>query len=274
MTPPALRARLGRGLRLYGVLQWAAIRSSMQYRLNFAISIVLGAVYQGSGFAFVWVVLERFSAVGGWTFGQVAFLYGLRLVAHGLWGVPFGSLIGLDMRVREGEFDRVLLRPLNPLVQVMTGELRVGPVGDLCMGIAIVAVAAGQAGISWSPVTVAFCLAAVVGGAMVEGAVLLSVWSLSFRLLEAMPLAFLADDIFSRFGSYPLHVFGAGVQWALTFVLPVAFMAYLPASAVLGVADHAPAWLGWIAPLVGIALFTAAYRFWRRQIRNYQSSGH
>jgi len=61
----------------------------------------------------------------------------------------------------------------------------------------------------------------------------------------------------------------------LTFVLPIAFVAYFPATVLLGRTDalSVPAWLAALAPLVGALLFTAAYTFWRHQIRHYSSSG-
>lgn len=271
---PALPARVTRGVRLWWTLLGASVRSRMQYRFDIMLSLLLGAVYQGSGFAFIWVVLERFELVGGWEFGQVAFLYGLRLCAHGVAGVGLGNLMVLGWLVRHGDFDRVLLRPTNALVQVISMEFRVAQFGDFITGVAIFAVATTLVDIAWTPFLVLFCVAAVIGGALVEGAVLLVIYSLTFRLFDANPIAFFVDDLFGRLGSYPLHVFGVGAQWALTFVVPVAFMAYLPASALLGMADHAPAGLGWAAPLVGVVLFTASYVFWTRQIRRYQSSGH
>lgn len=35
-----------------------------------------------------------------------------------------------------------------------------------------------------------------------------------------------------------------------------------------------PEWLAWGAPGIGVALLYAAYRFWERQSRHYESSGH
>jgi len=85
-----------------------------------------------------------------------------------------------------------------------------------------------------------------------------------------------ADAPRYRFGSYPLHIFGDLARFVLTFGVPVAFIAYLPSTVLLGrtgeLSVH-PA-LAYGAPLVGAALFGAAYLFWRSQIPHYQSSGH
>src|SRR5918998_1131716 len=109
----------------------ASIRSELQYRTNFLILVVMGLVYQGTGFAFIWVVLSRFEAVGGWTLGHVAFLYGLRLIMHALSMILGGHTRELDHQIRHGEFDRYLLRPLAPLYQIVSQRMQVNAFGDL-----------------------------------------------------------------------------------------------------------------------------------------------
>lgn len=54
-----------RTLRLYLALFAAAVRGQAQYRANLLILLVGGMAYQASGFAFIWVVLDRFGAIAG-----------------------------------------------------------------------------------------------------------------------------------------------------------------------------------------------------------------
>lgn len=86
------------------------------------------------------------------------------------------------------------------------------------------------------------------------------------------------DGIFGRFGSYPLKIFGSGAEWFLTFVLPVAFIAYVPASVLLGDATasglRVAPWVAYLTPVIGLTMFWLGYLFWKRQLRQYQSVGH
>lgn len=254
----------------------AALRSELQYRANFLVMIVTGIVWQVTGFVFIWVVLSKFEALAGWTLGEVAFLYGLRLTAHGLWLIPFNRLIEFDWLVRLGEFDRYLVRPLNPLLQLITSRVRIGGLGDLMGGIVILAAAGARAAVDWSPLAVGYLLLALLGGAMVEASLQLAVAAFSFRLLQTMGLRLMIDDVFSKFGGYPLPIFGSTMQFLLTFVLPLAFVAYLPATVLLDRTDElriSPLF-AYLVPVVGAICFTAAYLFWQWETRNYQSSGH
>lgn len=263
-----------RTIRLVGVLAWAAFRAETQYRANLFM-VFAGVIYQIVGFAFIWVILSRFTEIGGWRIADIAFLYGIRLTAHGLWVVPFNRLLDLDQMVREAQFDRLLVRPLNPLIQLATSRFWLGSFGDIIGGVVILGVATTLVDVAWTPITIVYLGFAVVGGAFVEASIQLAAASLTFRLLNARSLQLTLDTVFNTFGNYPLKIFGAATSFALTFVLPLAFVAYLPASVLLNRTNElyvAPA-LAYGAPLVGFVTFTLAYRFWRRQLRHYQSTG-
>lgn len=68
-------------------------------------------------------------------------------------------------------------------------------------------------------------------------------WMLALVLFDTEPRVSFLDDVFRRFGSYPLHLFGNAV-------------------------------LGRIAPLVSGARLISCYAFWRPRIRQCQSTGH
>ncbi|MEV4109879.1 ABC-2 family transporter protein [Nonomuraea sp. NPDC049695] len=264
-------AEILRSLRLYVLLQRASARGAMQYRLNTVIGILSGAVWQGTGFAFIWVVMHTFPSLAGWGLAEIAFLYGLRLTAHALAMIPMMSVNDIQWVVRDGEFDRFLLRPLNPLVQLMGNRMGIAQFGDLLVGVALLVVAGQNAQVRWSALLIAFCFVSVVGGALIEAAFFLALCSLALRMIDTFALRVFVDDVFSKFGSYPMKIFGGAVEWLLTFVLPVAFVAYVPSSILLGKLGNAWALA---APLLGVVLIALAYLIWRRQLDHYQSVGH
>lgn len=265
-----------RTFRLYLALLGAALRGQMQYRANLFLMTIGGLAYQGAGFVFIWVVLDRFGSIGGWTLGEVAFLYGVRLCAHGVMVCFFNQLTSVDEVIREGEFDRYLVRPLNPLLQMLTRRMMLSAFGDLFGGCLLVAVSATMVPIDWSAPAIAYLVLAIGGGALVEAAVQLAFGSLGFRLLSTGGLRFVGDDLFNLFGGYPLKIFPTAARFVLTFVMPLAFVAYLPVSVLLGRTGElsVPAVVGYLAPLLGGVLLFAAYRLWRHQMQFYTSSGH
>lgn len=261
--------------RLTLELYRTAVRGEMQYRFNFIMLCILGLVYQGGGIAFVWVVLRTFDTIAGWTFGEVAFLYALRLLAHAAWAVPFHQLEFMDGTIREGRFDRYLVRPLNPFLQVITTRFQMNVVGDVVAAILMFVLAVNLVSIDFSPLNILYLVLAVIGGALAEGAAKVFVSSLSFRFVQTWAANRLADNIYLMFGSYPTNIFGPVLAWGLTWVVPVAAVAYLPSSLLLDKTGdlHVPAVVAIAAPLIGAVWFTVAYWWWHRQVRGYQSVG-
>ncbi|MFG1813601.1 ABC-2 family transporter protein [Kribbella sp. NPDC049174] len=120
-----------------------------------------------------------------------------------------------------------------------------------------------------------FLIAAVIGGGLVEAGLQTFLAALSFRMTSTTSLRILADDTVSRFSSYPLTMFDRWGFLSLTFVFPMAFIAYLPATVLLGRTDQLPipAWLAYISPCGGLVVFTVGLTFFNRMTRKYNSPG-
>lgn len=252
----------------------ASIRGQMQYRFNFVVGVLSGMFFQGIGIVFVWALLETFTSLGGWSFAEIALLYGLRLSAHGTYLLFFSSFMNIDNMVREGAYDRLLVRPIHPLLQLMFTDFRVTVIGDFIAGIAIVTAAFTLQDIVWRPSLVLLVLGAVIGGALIDGAFQVLPASLTFKYIESWPARVIFDDIFSRFGNYPIHIFGQVSERLLTFLVPLAFVAWLPVATLLEKPTFMPAWAGWLSLPIGIVAFVIAVLVFVRSSRHYQSSGH
>lgn len=263
-------------INTYLLLMSAAVRASFQYRANIMLVLVGGILYQCIGLAFIGVVASQFGGIGGWSIQNLALLYGLRLTAHAMWTVPCGQLFNVDTIVRSGELDRYLVRPAGVLTQLMTRRVSILVLGDLIGGVALLATAMATSDLAISFPVLAYLIAALIGGALTEFSIQLVIASLAFRLLSTRTLRLTIDSIISTFAGYPLAVFPSAARFGLTFVLPLAFIAYFPATVLTGRQDElfVPPMLATLAPLLGVVSFLLSLLVWRRELRQYVSSGH
>ena len=254
----------------------ASIRGEMQYRASFVMSLLFGFLFQSVGFIFVAVVLTQFDAVAGWSLWEVGLLYGIRLTAHGLWTVSMNQLFRFDRMVQEGTWDRYLIRPMPIWAQLMFTQFRIPPLGDLASGLILLIAALAQVDIAWTPTLVLFLPLAIVGGAMIDGAFQLGTAAFAFRFMDTLPLRIVFDDFQGRFASYPMTIFDRPMRAFLTWIVPMAFMAWIPATILLHRTAELPfpAWVAWLAPVIGMALMTGAVMLFRHESRSYQSAGH
>jgi ABC-2 type transport system permease protein len=140
-------------LSIYGRLIAIQIRSQMQYRVAFALDVLATFITMLLFFVSLALVFERFGDVAGWTLGEVAFLWGLVEMGFGLMDLVFG---GFDpgtfgQRVRRGQFDQLLLRPIQITLQVLGDRFILRRLGRIVQGVAIFVVALRLADIQWTP---------------------------------------------------------------------------------------------------------------------------
>jgi ABC-2 type transport system permease protein len=208
--------------------------------------------------------------------GEVAFLYGMRLTMLALCGLATGNIWSLQWMVRMGEFDRFLVRPVRPLIQLLTRRVPISAFGDLLGGVALIVAAARLIDMAWTPQAIVYLLLALVGGALIQLAMRLLVVSFSFRALSVNAPMSIVDSLFNEFGTYPLSIFNAGLQLLLTFAVPVAFMAYFPAAVLFERTAELQVHplIAYGAPLAGVFWMAVALWVFEREMRNYKSSGH
>lgn len=262
-------------LRASRILLRAGWRAAMSYRVSFLSAILGGMVLQGTQLLFIGVLLAKFNVIDGWRLNDIAFLFGMRLAAHAFYVVPFGALLSIDQAIQQGDVDRYLLRPAGTYLQVVTRYAPLMALGDALLGFGALAIFAPQASVDWTPGKVAFLIAALVGGGLVETGMQTFLSGLSFRMTSTMSLRILADDTITRFSGYPLTMFSRWGFLSLTFLFPMAFIAYLPATVLLDRTDDLPipAWLAEISPVGGLVVFVVGLVFFNRMIRSYNSPG-
>lgn len=262
-------------VQTYLVLQRAAWRTAFAHRANIVGLIVSSAALQGTQLLFIGVLLNRFGVIAGWSSAEVAMLYGMRLSAHGVCTTSFGQHLSIDSLLRDGDYDRFLLRPANPFVQLITRRFNLATFGDLALGLAILITAAQLVPRPWTVPHLFLLVLAVLGGGLVEAGLQVFISGFAFRLRSTFSAKITVDTVFTDFGAYPLPIFGPAGLLALTFALPLAFIAYLPCTVILGRTAEllVPTWVAVAAPLAGPLLLVLGYAFFVRQSRSYDSPG-
>lgn len=260
-------------VRGYAVLQLAAVRSSRTHKIAFVGNMVGSIAMQTSQLAAITVVLSRFATIGDWSLGEMLLLYGLRVGAHGIYSLVFGQLLWTDQLIRSGLYDRFLLRPLSPIIQVLTSRFNVGAIGDAVLGATVLVLGFTSAPITVNLGGVVYVLAIVISGSLLEGAVQLAMSALSFRIQSTLDAKVLVDTVLSDFGSYPVSIFGRLGIFVFSTMVPIAYIAYYPAAGLLGRLGSAGPFLMAASVLVGPVALGVAWQLFVRAGRAYASSG-
>ncbi len=260
-------------VRLIGI----QVRSTMQYKASFLMQTAGSFGFLLLEFAVIVVLFQRFPHLAGWSLAEVALLYGISSTAFGLSELLCGALnTGLFAEVIvRGDFDRILTRPVSALLQVVAGEFSLRRLGRIAQGVGVLVIAGGMLPGVWSVGKVMFLAVTLMSGT----AIFIAIWLLGAAYCFWTVRATEAVNVFTYGGttlaSYPLDVFDRWARQFALFVLPLAWVSYVPALYLLDRADRSglPTWLPALTPVAaGIAL-AAAGLVWSIGVRHYQSTG-
>ncbi|MDY2913806.1 MAG: ABC-2 family transporter protein [Candidatus Enteromonas sp.] len=277
--------------KLYPHYLAMAVKSKLIYRLDAALGIIGFFFSNGATFLSLYLALSSIGGLGKWSFMHIIFLYGFLMIPMGidhmltdrLWN--YGGWL-----IHNGELDRILMKPLNPLFQMCAEFFQEGGIGEIVLGVAFIAISAPNISVTISFSSV---MALIVGGffsIFIYFAIKLGSMSVAFythRSISLMSALYNVKD-FGRYPgsiyhSSPKKVIGNVFYNILLFLLPFGLVGYLPVSCILFPGDPIPflwfsippsSWLvAGIIAVVAIAHFSFAYWLFRRGIRRYGSAG-
>jgi len=261
--------------RAYLSLVGSRVGAQTTYRTSFAFD-VSGQVLLGLvEFAEVYVVFHQVQQLGGFAFGEVMLMFGLATAAFGLADCAVGHVERMHYYVRTGHLDTFLLRPLSALGQVLTSDFSLRRLGRVATALGVLLVALAVVDIDWTAARVVLLVVTPMVGAVIFAAVFVSTAAVSFWLVEGTEFANAFTYGGNYLASFPFTVFGTAIRRLFTFVVPAAFVAYLPALALLGRPDPLglPGWASWSAPPVAVVAALAALAAWRAGLRHYVGTG-
>ena len=247
----------------------------VEYRANFFMWLGFTIVYHATALGALWVTLREFPSMNGWDFKQMAFLYALWMLAHELHNTFFFTVVNVPEYVREGRFDRFLVRPLDALFQALTVPSQIFPDG-LVLAIVTFVIMTHVSGVLVDWQFFAYVPFAVIGGALIDLGISLAIATVAFWFVRVDTLRWVVMSLEQEFTRYPISIYTRGVRVLLSFVFPFAFMNYFPATYLLHKADTGLALspqVGLLTPAVGLAWLTASYLFWRIGLNHYQGTG-
>jgi ABC-2 type transport system permease protein len=264
------------GFSLYGRYVAASIRAQMAYPAGLALMTGGSFLVTVVEFVGVWALFHRFGQIAGWRLGEVALFYGLASVTFAIAdAVTRGFDIFGSVFVKTGGFDRLLLRPRSPALQLMGYELRLTRVGRFTQGLIVFGVGMAMTHIRFGLGSAAILVFAIAGGVALFSGLFVLQATLSFWTVESLEAVNILTYGGETAAEYPLNVYARWFRDFLIWGVPIGCVTYLPMLAAMGRADPlgAPGWLTPLAPLAGFAFLGASLFIWGFGVRRYASAG-
>ena len=266
---------VSRAVTAYRHLVAAQVRSQAQYRASFAVDLVGSVLFGALDVATVVVMFRVTPTLGGFAFADVFLMSALATCAFAVADLLIGNVERLNVYVRSGLLDAVLVRPLGALTQLAVLDVAARRLGRVVFGVAIVGIAVAHAHLPLTPVRLALLALTPIAGAVIFSAIFVATAAVAFWWIESGEIANGLTYGGLNFTQYPITIYGALFRRLFAYGVGFAFVAYYPALALLDRPDPlgGPAVLGYAAPLVALAAAVGAAVLWRAGVRHYRSTG-
>lgn len=259
-------------LHLYFSYIKRSIIARLEYKKDTFISIISFFMTNAAAIISISFILDSIPSLDGWSMAEIGFLYGFsmmpvaidHLFSDDLWTVAY-------FKVKSGELDRLFLRPVPVLFQVIAETFQLEGLGELIVGIVMLSVCGTLINVSWTFPLILLLIVATLFGGLIITSIKIIFASLAFIFKRSGPLLQVAYNLIS-YTRYPLSIFPKFIKVLLTFIFPFALFISYPIETVLH-NTYSPYLLMLIIIASSIVLLIISIIIWSLCSKKYESTG-
>lgn len=247
-----------------------SLKEILIYRIDCIVGIFSQLIVQLVSLVFMFVVFQNTENIAGWNFQQILLLFGITRISIGISGYCFDGLYDIGPKyIKSGEFDKILLRPVHPLISIIGNSREFVSIADFILGLVLTIVMLVQLAI---PVTILLIIKILffsIVGALIIGAINTIFSISSFWTYRSNEVIWSFYRMYT-FTEYPITIYNKFIRILITIILPFAFVAYYPTMAYLGLNTY----IIYLSPVVAIVLWFVAVKLWNLALNKYRSTGN
>ncbi len=257
-------------IKVYFMIISRYIKTRMEYRADFVISIV-GILFRDIiGLAGLWVIFGSIPQLKGWSLNELIFLYSFSLLAMTPLQIFFDNIWGLRHYLIDGSFIKYYFRPLNTMFYFMSERVDIKGIGQVVLALVGLVYSSLQIGIEWGVGKLALFTVLLGSSALIMISLMVLAGASGFWVknsFSVLEFTFKMKD-FSR---YPTTIFSGVFHIIFSYIIPVGFVAFYPLQAIIRPEEAGHMYL--LTPVFGVGLFALTCVVWERGVRSYSGTG-
>lgn len=246
------------------------IKVKMSYRTDFLIGLIGVLAINISSLVTFWVVFKNIQDINGWSYYEMFFIYAFYLIVSAPFQLVFDNIWMLEQYLRDGSFIKYYFRPVNIFFYFISESFNIKAIGQVFIGLCFLYYAWMKLNLEVSSFSVLNLLIQMIGGVLVYTAIMVAGSAISFWGINQNSILSLISRL-TTYSIYPFSIFNTVIRMILSWILPLAFIAYYPSLNILK--SHQVGMMSVVSPLVGVAAFVAAYKFWMQGARIFVGTG-
>lgn len=247
-------------------------KSQIIYKKSFILLCIGQFFLPFTVFIGLFLLFERFDAIDGWAFSEVALLFGAIHMSFSLAEMLVRGFDAFSQLIRTGDFDRLLVRPVPTALQVMGSKFEFTRIGRLLQGTVVLMIGLTGIDLQWTFLKALALVLMIVGGTFIMAGLFIIFATLSFWTIQGLELASIFTDGGREMSQYPLTIYAKPIQKFFTYVVPFGVVNYMPLMYILNKPPYTATVYAFV-PLLGILFIIPSLLFWEFGVKHYKSTG-
>lgn len=222
------------------------------------------------------LLLRTVGVIDGWNFNELLLLWALNVFSYGISGTIIYSGCGnLEKSVQNGEFDIVLTKPVSAFWYYMLNHINVTFVFHMIFSSSLLVYVFITNDVEITLIRMAYIFILLISAVVLQSCIMILLASTSFWIIKSSDIVNTAIYGLRGLANYPITIYSGILQFTLIFIVPYAFISYVPAVFILNKDVTVSAQvLIYIQPLFVAVVALCTILIWNKGIKNYSSTGH
>lgn len=223
----------------------------------------------GMSMLFLFLLEKTVKSVAGYSTDQVIIFYLVYQMLDTITQLFYRGVYEFSWKVRSGELDFYLSKPINSLFRILTGK------PDAIDAIFFLPTTAISVAILFrlsphiTPASILLFLLLLINGFLIATAFHILVICLGILTTEVDNAVMMYRDI-NNLARFPVNMYREPLRFILFLIVPVGLMNTIPAQVLLNLE---PSRTIWLSLLIGVSFFLLSLRAWKYAVRQYTSAG-
>ena len=257
-------------MKLYFKSLGLHFKSMLEYKASAIISFFSQILIFFSYYFIILALFTKFDNIKGFTLYEVLLCFSIIQFGFAFCETFARGIDVFDRLIIRGDFDRLLLRPRNIILQVLCSDADFVKISRLIQSLVVMVIALLKLSIEWSTLKLLCLIFMMISAILIFFGIFLLSAAYCFVTVQGLEVRNVFTDGGKHVAQYPIGIFKKGFVWFFTFIIPYAFVNYYPLLYFIGKSDN-----HWYAfsPLILILYLIPCFVIFNKGIKKYSSVG-
>lgn len=257
-------------MKLYFKSLGMHLKAELEYRVNFILSFLSQILVFFTFYFVILALFTKFDNIKGFTMYEVLLCFAVIQFGFAFNETFARGIDRFDNLIIRGEFDRLLLRPRNIILQVLCSDSDFVKSARLIQAIIVLIVAILNLSIKWNLMRFITLILMLLSACIIFFGIFLVAAAYCFYTVQGLEVRNVFTDGGKHMAQYPIGIFSKGFVIFFTFVIPYAFVNYYPLLYLLGKIDSP---IYGLSPILVIIYLIPCIIIFYLGMRRYSSTG-